>query len=372
MSYSVDDTQPVVPFEGEPLNLQPTIEPGDVPPPRSGGCLLSGLIAGMLIFVAVAIVALSAAAGWTAGQREANGNATATQNAAIDEQMQHIPADIASSNLPMLDTRLRWLATQAPDIPGVSDFMATATALYQSSLPTATPLASPTPEASIESAATEDFEITPEASGGYDLAAILNQAEDAIASSQWNDAIRLLDVIMGADSSFETATVRHLMFQSLTSYANQLYNAKKPAEANLLVDRAEEYGSIPGDLSYERYAAELYLEARAAVGTGSPSAINALQELINLGQGRYYQDAQTLLYNAYVARGDGYVAQGNNCSAAGQYQNAMNIFASGVANGKYAGAQNACLNATPTTDPNLVIPSDGQVAPVGVVATPGS
>ncbi|MFN8563450.1 MAG: hypothetical protein U0703_17950 [Anaerolineae bacterium] len=119
-------------------------------------------------------------------------------------------------------------------------------------------------------------------------------------------------------------------------------------------------------------AAELYLTARSAVGTGSPRAASALQELLNLGPGRYYDEAQNMLYDLYVTRGDAYFAQGDTCSAVGQYQNAMNMRSGGVANGKFAAAQSACANATPTTDPNIVIPSDGGVAPIGVVATPGS
>ena len=96
----------------------------------------------------------------------------------------------------------------------------------------------------------------------------------------------------------------------------------------------ETFGPLAEGLFYERYAAELYLTARAAVGTGSPTAINALQAVINLGPGRYYAQAQQLLYDAYVARGDAYIAQGDSCSAAFQYQSAASILSSGAANGK--------------------------------------
>jgi hypothetical protein len=140
----------------------------------------------------------------------------------------------------------------------------------------------------------------------------------------------------------------------------------------VVVERARQFGPLADGLEYESMAASLYLTAKSAVGTGSPVAINALQQVIGLGPGRYYQEAQTMLYGFYVTRGDTFVAQGDNCSAATQYQSAMNVQSSGVANGKYASAQNACVNAPPTTDPNIIIPSDGSVAPVGVVAPPGS
>lgn len=372
MSYTIDDTQPGSPFKDDPVNLKPTINPEDETPARGGGsCLLTTLIAGMLVFIAVLIVALAAAAGWTAGQREANTNATATQGAAINEQLQRIPAEIASGNLAMLDVRLRWLATQTPGVPGINDFSMTATAMYESALPTPTAQVTPTPEPTAQPEATEALVIPPDTSGGYDLAGLLTQAENAIASSQWQDAIDLLDVILAADPNFQSANVRRLMSQALNSYARELYNASKPAEANVIIARAREFGALADGMEYENMAAELYLTARSAVGTGSPRAASALQDLLNLGPGRYYNEAQGMLYDVYVTRGDAYFAQGDTCSAAIQYQNAMNVRSGGVAGGKYSAAQNACANATPTTDPNLVIPSDGQVAPVGVVDPPG-
>src|SRR5664279_3348058 len=127
MSYSIDDTQPGAPFQGDPLNLRPTLHPEDDRPARGGSCLLNVLIVGMLLAVALAIVALSGAAGWTAGQREANANATATQNSAINDQLQHIPGDIACGNVVLFDVRMGWLATQTPGVPGMGDLFVTAT-----------------------------------------------------------------------------------------------------------------------------------------------------------------------------------------------------------------------------------------------------
>lgn len=373
MSYSVDDTQPGSPFEGDLSAMKPTLLPPDEEAPRRSGCLMNGLIVALVLIVALAIVGLSAAAGWTSGQRIANTNATATQSYNINEQLQHIASDFTDGNLAMVDIRLRWLATQTPGVPGVGDLMATATAAYENSLPTATPLVTATPEATAEttSESASAFSVTQEASGGYDLVALYDQAQNAAQTSQWQDAIDYLDVIIGVDPNFERTSVRTLMSQALNSYAQQLYNSGQPAAANLIVARARDYGALAEGLEYESMAAQLYLTARSAVGSGSPAAINAVQQLINLGPGRYYEEAQTMLYSYYVNSGDAYLAQGDSCSAVGQYQNAINLSSSGVANGKLSVAQNACANATPTPDPNVVIPSDGSVAPVGEVAPPG-
>lgn len=372
MSYSVDDTQPGAPFEGDLSAMKPTVQP-DEEAPRRSGCLMNGLVIALVVIVALAIVGLSAAAGWTSGQRVANTNATATQSFYVNEQLQHIPSDLADGNLAMVDIRLRWLATQTPGVPGIGELMGTATAAYQNAQPTATPPATATPEATAETTAeaAAEFTVTQEASGGYDLVALLDQAENAALTSQWQDAIDYLDVIMGVDRDFERTRVRTLMSEALNSYAQQLYNSGQPAAANLIVTRARDFGPLAEGLEYENIAAELYLTARAAVGSGSPAAISAVQQLINLGPGRYYAEAQTMLYDYYVNSGDAYLAQGDSCSAVTQYQNAINLSSSGVANGKRTVAENACANATPTADPNVVIPSDGSVAPVGEVAPPG-
>jgi tetratricopeptide (TPR) repeat protein len=366
----IDDTQPRSPFE-ESIRLELTIDPEGEGKRNAPGCGVMGLIGGVMALIAVAIVGLAAAAGWTAGQREANANAVLTREAAIQEQLQRIPGDIASGNTVLLDTRLRWLATLTPGVPALAELAQTATALASRAQATTTPTTVPTSEITAEAEATVEIVITPSGSG-YDLAALFGQAQAAMSSSRWDSAIELLDVILAVDESFQTSTVRRLMSQALQNRALELYNANQPAAANLLVNRAEEFGQIDGALDFERYAAELYLTARAAVGTGSPTAIRALQSVIELGtSGRYYAESQQLLYNQYVLAGDAYAAQSDYCSAAGQYQFAMSVFSSGTANGKYDNAQFNCLNATPSFDPNLML-TPGAIAPVGVVITPSS
>jgi len=367
MSDQLSDTQPRNPFQDEvPLTF--TIDP-ELEGRRSGGCLTQFLIGGTLFLLALLIVGLAGAAGWTTGQREANRLATATRSAAIDEQLRLLPADVASGNRVLLDARIQWLATQTPGVFGLDAVRITATALYNNSLPTQTPTASPTLPASPTPEAVQVVVPTPGGSG-YDLVAILGQAQNAMAASQWEDAIELLDVVLAADPAYQTVEVRRLMGQALNNYAAALYNEGLPAAANLIVSRAEEFGTLAEGLSYERYAAELYLTARGSVGTGSQTAINALQELIGLGAaGRYYNQALQLLYDAYINRGDGLVYAGNPCGAVGEYQRATQVLASGTANGKLGSAQAACAAAAlPTADPNWAL-TPGAVAPIGV---PGS
>jgi hypothetical protein len=371
MTYtpSLDDTQPRRPIPNEP----PPVEKQNAEDAGGGpGCLIYGVALGLLIVIALVVVALSGAAGWTSGLREASGNATATQASVINEQLGRIPGDIASGNTVLLEARLRALITLTPGVPGIAEIAGTATALFQQVNATATPQPTseitPSPGATLEP--TNEIAITLDsASGGFDLDALLQQSQAAAASSQWEDAIELLDVIIAADENFQTGTVRSLMSQALNSYALQLYQAGQPAAANIIVGRAEEFGPLANGLAYERQVAEVYLTARAAAGINYTQAIQSLRELLNYGPGRYYQEAQQMLYDQYVKYGDAFVAEGNHCSASAQYQNAMSIFGSGSANGKYSSASTLCALGTPTVDPFFTPSVPDGFAPIGVVAT---
>lgn len=359
---SLDDTQP-----NRPVVLPNSGDYPDASAPGSPGCGLMGLVGGIVLIFSILIVALSGAAGWTAGQREANVNATATQGEAINDQITRIPGDIAEGNIVLLDTRLRYLATLTPGVAGMAEFSTTATALFQAMQPTASPTNAP-PTATL--AASQPAPIAPTASlaasstpppgGQYDLAALLQEAEADVNTAQWQNAVELLDAISAVDSTFQAQRVRQLMGQALNSYALQLYQNDQPAAANIIVGRAEELGVLQGDLGYERYVAELYLNARAGAALGSPAALADLQRIINEGAGgRYYSSAIQLLYDLYIRQGDAWVAQGEYCPAVPIYQNAVNLLSSGAASGKLSIAQQFCAQATPISDPmNPFMPGD--------------
>ncbi|MBI5667066.1 MAG: hypothetical protein HZC41_03590 [Chloroflexi bacterium] len=362
---SLDDTQP---------RPAVTIDPYEDDLPAGGpGCTIWAIIGVVIVGFAVVIIALAALAGWTSGQRVAQMNATATQNAAISEQINRIPADIASGNTIVLHARLNYLLTITPGVSGLDGFVQTATAVYLNSQPTTTPTPTITPTASpTQSAPLPLPETTAAVSGpgsSFDLAALLVEAQQAVSLNEWDRAIETLDVILAADSSFEAATVRRLMLQALTSKALTLYRGGDVgdlAEANVLADRAEQFGDI-GELNYERYIATLYLDALNTVGANYPAAIQALSKLYR--ETPNYRDVTQLLFNQYVAYGDAWVAQGEFCPAIGPYQSALTILSSGEVSAKLTNAETMCSQATPLPgiDTTLTPGTPQPVAPVGQV-----
>jgi hypothetical protein len=375
MHNTQDENQPRTPFHDHPLDSATEIFPDDEEAPSRGpGCGMFGLIGALVSVIAILIVALAGAAGWTAGQREANLNATTTQNAAVNEQMAQIPGDVAAGNTTLLNARLNYIATNAPHAPGFAEVIQTATALAIQLQPTVTPALSPTAATTTEAEATAEVVFTPSGDSSSDLAGMLQQAQTSASSGQYADAIDWLEAVYASDPSYEAATVRQLLTDTMNNYALQLYNSSETvARANTIVSRMEALGiPLREGLSYERYLAEQFLSAQAAAAAGDPRAPAALQEIINLGPGlRYYDAARSELYDYYVRDGDFVAndpAQGY-CPAVQRYQNAVDLGLSGAASGKLSNASAMCAQATPTPDPLLGATPGQPIAPIGVPGT---
>lgn len=375
----LDDTQPVrpvrlptgdvAPYEG------PLLDPDDElleDEGRGVGCGMSVLLLGIIGLFALVIVGLSATAGWTSGQRLASTNATATSVTDLQHQVDLVSADIAAENFERADIRLRYLATQAPGLPSLPQLMQTGTALYLTRQPTATATPTETPTETATSpgpTAEPTVEATPTLSDPYDLGGRLQRAQSAVSLAQWNDAIDDLDVILSIDPNYETATVRGLMSRALNAQALALYRTGELGEAIFLTDRAEEFGDI-GELSFERYVAQLYLTAKSRVGTSDYiGAINALNEVRNIAPNYQNGEIQQLLFQNYINYADALMF-GSPCAAVQQYTNALQLFSDGLVSNKRATAQNYCEFGTPTPEgfvPTVdpANPGGGGTAPIG-------
>src|SRR5690606_23325440 len=118
--------------------------------------------------------------------------------------------------------------------------------------------------------------------------------------------------------------------------------------------RADDLGVIQGEIEYELMAALLWQNAQAARGLNYGRAIEAIQRVLDLGAGgRYYAQAQTAMYEQYVAYGDALVndPSAGYCPAVAQYENALRVQTGGPAVGKRDNARTMCAQATPTPTP---------------------
>lgn len=371
-----NDTQPVrrvtLPPQPEPT-LTPDLTPdeGYDDAPRGMGCRSLFLIGLLLSVFGVAIVGLSAAAGWTNGQRSARATATATAQQGNQAQAEAVANDITAGNLGLADTRIRYLATNVPNFPQLPNLLQTGTAVYLLMQPTAThtPTATftltPTPEGPV---VTPTLDATPTLSDPYNLAERLNRANSEAAVGQWQTVIDELDIIISIDSTYEVVTVRTLMSRALNEQALLLYRTGSLAEAIYLTDRAEEFGSLKDGLNYERYIATLYLSARSKVGTSDYiGALNALQEIYNAAPNYNNGEISQMLFRTYVGYGDA-LTYSSPCSAVEQYNAALRLFNNSDALNKRTVAEIYCSQGTPTPEGFVATPVDPfapTTAPIG-------
>lgn len=374
-----DETRPKSPFTGReaahPAAQKPDTEPhlprliAPDPEPSGPGCLLTGLVGLVMLVMALLIVGLSAAAGWTSGQRIAQANATATHQTDIDTQLAQIARDAQSGNAEMYGIRLRFLAQQTPAVPQMAELVLTGTALHVASQPTATP----TPELTATPTAAATLDDTPAASPSpaspdatpdpFNLPGRLANARRAVSAADWPTAIDELDIILRADPNFEAGAARQLMREALNRQALRLYQTGDPsnlAEANALVDRAQQqFGPLLIEtLAFERDVATLYLNAVSAIGTSDFSrAIRNLEEVRRLAAPSYLNGEPTRqLGRVYAAFADGLLLS-QPCNAVIQYDNALRIANDPQVAGRRATAQNYCDFGTPTP-PGFVPPAD--------------
>ena len=375
-----DDTQPRSPFKTPPHVPVVPISPDeqeDYEPAQGAqsgpGCLVWGILGVVALGFAVFIMILAGVAGWSSGQRVAQTNATATQYAAINDQLNRIPGEVSSGNQVLLQARIEYLATLTPGVPGLADIMQTATAVYINNQPTAAPTATATLEATenviVPAETSEPQPTVPVSSNGaLDLAKLLTDAQNAVAMRDWDTAIDSLDIILSADSTFESNTVRSLMSQAMNAKALELLRSADLAdlaEGVVLTDRAKEFGDI-SDINYESIIASQYLDGIAAIGINYPLAIQKLAAVYN--QVPTYRDVAQQLFSQYVGYGDAWVAQTEFCPAAAQYQAATGLFNDAGTNAKLTNAQTMCSQATPVGAPpgSTVVPGTQPIAPVGV------
>lgn len=316
---------------------------------------------------------------------------TATQEAIVNEQIELISQALEAGDIAQFEQRVAFLATQTPAIPQVQDLYATATAW--AGQPTQLPM-TPEPEVTTDALQppTEEDSLAPVATTGasptdLNLDDLLARAQQEISFNQLEQATRTLDLIIRLDETYQTQTVRRLMFdvlsqQATTAYQITLSNPRQTgtlAEAVRFTDQAERYGSAAqlGDLVYERELANLYLNAIAAMETSDYSVAIQRLERIRSFQAEYKgANINRLIFNQYVAYGDAFANYDRDfCRAAEQYRVALTLFADNGVSGKRTNAVNQCQaqqqaqQAPPPQQDGLPPTNEEGVAPIGV---PGS
>lgn len=400
MSQSLDDTQPTRPVNLPKDATQPKPPRPVQPPPMQGshppnqyqeeessgpGCIVWGIVGLFSIVLAVVVVAFSSLTGWSQGLQVAQAGATATQQSQIQTQCEFIPVAIESGSTDLLQTRLEFLLTQTPMVDCLITYVPSATAIYLNSLPTNTPTSTQTPtltptvEPSITPTGAPTATPTTEATdnpSGFDLDALLGEAQAQIEEQAWLDAVDTLDAIIAIDPTFRKGLVEQLLYQALTSQAQIYYRSgDRLAEAIILTDRAEEFGDV-GELNYERFLAGLYLDGVRNLDLNNRRAVQLFTQIVVQQGLPNYQNSGTLLVDAYEGYGDDLAAGGDYCGAVTQYDAGLSfsqrpsiVTKRSEAAAFCSGGVSGTVTPGATVEPGAVesLPTQPPVAPIGVV-----
>jgi hypothetical protein len=335
----------------------------------SPGCLIWAIVGVFGILLAAGIVVTAALAGFNSGLEASRATATTERRANIATQCAILPDDILAGRSELVALRLQDITANGSSIPACAEpLIPMVTQMYLQSLvtPTATPSPSPTATELPILQATSTPEATLNASG-FDLAALLTEAQQALSAGDHLEAIRTLDAIIAIDAEYERQVVNNLLFNALTTRATLLYRTDGGSlpEAIMLSNRAEEYGDI-GDLAFERTIAQYYLDAQPYMNVNFTEAIRLLSLVRNFSPN--YRGVTDLIYGQYIAYGDALVLGMEPCRAVEQYNAALTFYNNQQVVSKRDDAQIQCdLAAAATPDPNATVDPNAAptIAPIG-------
>lgn len=355
-----------------------TDEDYDDPEDSGPGCMAWGIMGLFGLVIAIAIVLTAILAGFNNGLSTAHVTAAASTQQNIARQCTIIPDDIAQGRFAVLEARFESMTIDGVLADCAAVFAPQATIIYEQSLitPTQPPTAIPTMTAT---SAPQIVEVTTIATiapvvsnSGYDLDALLVEARDFMATSEYGEAVITLDAIRSIDPNFETQTINGLLFNALTNQALFLYRSDNGslAEAILLTNRAEQFGDIQAtELPFERSVAELYLDAQANMGLNYQLAISLFSQVVALSPNypRGTGTASARLLEQYEAYGDAQLLGGESCQAENTFNTALSLSPNSLSLGaKATTANEQCrFGFLATIDPNATPDPDATVAPIG-------
>jgi len=332
----------------------------------AAGCIVWGIFGMLAVSLAGIIILGAALAGWNSGLSAARGQATHTAAAELQRQCEQMQNDMNQGNLGLVQRRLEYLRTQTPAPACLSQLVPTATAFYLTSLPSATPLPTltPIPPTLAPATATRQPATASDKAHDYDMDALLAEAEADLRQQNYQAAIETLDAVIAIDEDFQRDHVRSLYFSALEAQAKLLFRTGRLAEGIVTATRAENYGDI-GELDYERFIAQLYLNAQRLKTVNPAESVRLFGRIVyEQGLSGYLNGLViTDLQEAYRNYGDALSWQGDDCQAQAQYAAALDlrafpsrINAADVAARRDQAAQ-ACSGA-PTAHPSAAASPD--------------
>ena len=249
MSETIGNTQPNK--ATQPVNTQnpaPAQEPGESTqeikprPKKTLGKRIGRFFLNILIFLLIIGIGIYGGYQSGIGIRQRAQNDLVSQQ--LSDQFSRALVDIQFGNYSAAQQRLEYIIKINPSFPGVMEKLTEVMVL--STIPTATPVVSPTPELIMDDTNYEG---------------LLAQARQLVAAGQWQNALTVLDTLRAKDVTFHTVEVDGMYYFALRNLGVDLIQAGNLEGGIYELTLAERFAPLDNVAHLLRDNARFYITA---------------------------------------------------------------------------------------------------------------
>ena len=311
MSETIENTQPTkatqpIKAQNQDLAQEPEESTQEIQPkPKKK---LAGRIGRFLlnILIFLLIIGLGVFGGYQSGIgiRQRAQEELVTQQ--LSDQFSRALVDIQFGSYNAAKTRLEYIIGIDPSFPGAMEKLTEVMVL--SSIPTATPVVSPTPELIVDDTNYEG---------------LLAQAKQLVAAGQWQNAMVVLDTLRRKDPAFHTVEVDGMYYFALRNLGVDLIQAGNLEGGIYELTLAERFASLDNVAHILRDNARFYITAASFWELDWKLASEYFAQLNGSGIWDGTMTATERYRIAAMRYGDQLYAEGRYCEAYDQYQAAQ-------------------------------------------------
>jgi tetratricopeptide (TPR) repeat protein len=312
-------------------------------------------VPGAFLILAVILgtsLTLAAVAGYYAGSSERERAAATAQFTELNRQYQLAVDDMNAGRYGLAIQRLEFILSLDPAFPNAANQLAVAQAAVPVGAVTTVPetTALPTPTLVIT--------VGPETARN-----LLAEAQTAYDAGDWDVALQKVGALRVIDPTYEGATVRGLLFNSLRNRGIDYINAGKLELGLADIDQASRVDTLDTEAQQYQQWATIYIAGTSYWGLNWQRTVETFELLYTIAP--YFRDTMTRLHDAYLAHALQLDALGLPCDAVGRYAQALDMEFDQLVEDKRAAADIACQFGTPTPDGTLTpFPTpDGTLTP---------
>lgn len=282
----------------------------------------------------------------------------------LSDQFSRAIVDIQFGNYDAAQQRLEYIIGIDPSYPGVMEKLTEVMVL--SSIPTAIPVVSPTPELILDDTNYEG---------------LFAQAQQLIAAGQWQNAMTVLGTLRKQDAAFRTVQVDGMYYFALRNLGVDFVKAGNLEGGIYELTLAERFAPLDNTAHFLRASARAYISAASFWELDWQRAAENFYYLNGSGTWDGTMTATERYRIAAMRYGDELFGRGDYCGADEWYQGAES--AGGLENGSIGNAREAnaiCYPPTGTPVPTTIAttppPTDPPttesptVEPIAITETP--